>query len=155
MTFSGWTSTLFLGLQRLVQAFGIAAAFHHAAGEFVDDDDLVVLDDVILVLLEQLVRLQRLIDVMDDGDVLDVVQIARFEQAGGRAAVRPYARCRLRSASPGAAFRRVRNRPWPSCGHQSHRPLRYISVRSSVGPEMISGVRASSIRMESTSSTMA
>ena len=32
---------------------------------------------------------------------------------------------------------------------------RYISVRSSVGPEMISGVRASSTRMESTSSTMA
>ena len=30
---------LFLGLERLVQAFGIAPAFHHAAGEFVDDHD--------------------------------------------------------------------------------------------------------------------
>ena len=31
----------------------------------------------------------------------------------------------------------------------------YISERSSSGPEMISGVRASSIRIESTSSTIA
>ena len=30
----------------------------------------------------------------------------------------------------------------------------YLSVVSSVGPEMMSGVRASSMRMESTSSTM-
>ena len=33
--------------------------------------------------------------------------------------------------------------------------LKYLSVDSSEGPEMISGVRASSMRMESTSSTMA
>ena len=37
----------FLGLERLVQALGIAPPLHHAAGELVDDDDLVVLDDVI------------------------------------------------------------------------------------------------------------
>ena len=55
-----------LGFERLMQAFGIAPAFHHAAGELVDDDDLAVLDDVVAVLLEQLVRLQRLVDVMDD-----------------------------------------------------------------------------------------
>ncbi len=42
-----------LGFQRLVQAFGIAAALHHAAGELVDDDDLVVADDVVLVAREQ------------------------------------------------------------------------------------------------------
>ena len=63
----GLDRDLLLGFQRLVQAVGIAAAFHHAAGEFVDDDDLVVLDDVILVALEQLVRLQRLVDVMQTG----------------------------------------------------------------------------------------
>ena len=42
-------------LERLVQAFRIAAARHHAAGEFVDDDDLAVANDVVLVALEQLV----------------------------------------------------------------------------------------------------
>ena len=46
-----------LGFQRLVQAFREAAARHHAAGEFVDDDDLVVADDVVLVALEQAMRL--------------------------------------------------------------------------------------------------
>ena len=51
----------FLGLQRLVQAFGEAPALHHAAGELVDDDDLVVLDDVVAVALEQLVGAQRLL----------------------------------------------------------------------------------------------
>ena len=57
---------MLLGLERLVQAFGIAPARHHAAGELVDDDDLVVLDDIILVALEELVGAQRLVDVMND-----------------------------------------------------------------------------------------
>ncbi len=48
--FSGWILTLFLGFQRLVQAFRIAAARHHAAGELVDDHHFVVADDVVLVL---------------------------------------------------------------------------------------------------------
>ena len=63
--FSFWIVDAFLGFQRLVQPLGIAPAFHHAAGELVDDDDLVVLDDVIDVAGEQLVRPQRLVDVMD------------------------------------------------------------------------------------------
>jgi hypothetical protein len=43
---------MFFRLQRLVQAFGIAPARHHATGELVNDDDLAVADDVILVALE-------------------------------------------------------------------------------------------------------
>src|SRR3546814_19182419 len=58
----------FLGLDRLVQAVGPAAAVHHAAGEFVDDDDLAVLDDIIGVELEHHDGLERLVDVMDDLD---------------------------------------------------------------------------------------
>ena len=68
---------MLLGLERLVQAFRIAPARHHAAGELVDDDDLAVAHDVVLVALEQLVRAQRLVDVMHDGDVLDVVERIR------------------------------------------------------------------------------
>ena len=71
-----------LGFQRLVQAFGIAPTLHHAAGEFVDDDDLAVADDVVLVALKQRVRAQRLIDVVDDRDVLDVVERIALELAG-------------------------------------------------------------------------
>ena len=73
---------MLLGFQRLVQAFGIAAALHHAAGELVDDDDLVVADDVVLVALEQRVRAQRLVDVVDHRDVLDVVERLALELAG-------------------------------------------------------------------------
>ncbi len=73
---------MFLGLERLVQAFRIAAAGHHAAGEFVDDDDLAVAHDVVLVALEQLVRAQRLIDVVDDGDVFHVIERVGLELAG-------------------------------------------------------------------------
>ena len=71
---------MLLGLQRLVQAFRVAPALHHAAGELVDDDDLAALHDVVAVAQEQLVRLQRLVGVVHDGDALDVVERAALEQ---------------------------------------------------------------------------
>ncbi len=73
---------VFLGFERLVQAVGIAAARHHAAGELVDDDDFAVADDVVLVALEQLVGAQRLVDVVHRRDVLDVVERIALEQIG-------------------------------------------------------------------------
>ena len=73
---------MFLGLKRLVQALRIAPARHHAAGKFVDDDDLAVAHDVVLVALEQLVRAQRLVDVVHDRNVLDVVERVRLEETG-------------------------------------------------------------------------
>ena len=69
-----------LGLQRLVQAFGIAPALHHASRELVDDDDLAALDDVVAVALEQLVGLQRLVGVVHHRDALDVVERSALEQ---------------------------------------------------------------------------
>ena len=73
---------MLLGLERLVQALGVAPSRHHAAGELVDDDHLAVPDDVVLVALEQPVGAERLLDVVDDGDVLDVVERVALEQAG-------------------------------------------------------------------------
>ena len=73
---------MLLGFERLMQAFRIAPARHHAAGELVDDDDLVVADDVVLVALEQLVRAQRLIDVMDERRVGGLVERALLQDAG-------------------------------------------------------------------------
>ena len=72
----------FLGFQRLMLAFRIAAAWHHAAGEFVDDDHFVVADDIILVALEQFVRAQRLVDVMDQRHIGGFVERALGQQAG-------------------------------------------------------------------------
>ena len=73
-----------LRLQRLVQAFRIAAAGHHAAGELVDDHDFAVADDVVLVDLEQLVGAQRLIDVVDEGGVGGFVEEAFLHQPAPR-----------------------------------------------------------------------
>ena len=95
--FSGWTLDVLLGLERLVQPFGIAAALHHAAGELVDDDHLVVLDDVVAVALEQRVGAERLLHVMDDGDVLDVVERLALEHVRRGEQLLDLARCRPRS----------------------------------------------------------
>jgi hypothetical protein len=38
-----------LGLDRLVKSLAVAAANHHAAGEFIDDDDFTIANDVVLV----------------------------------------------------------------------------------------------------------
>ena len=73
----------FLRLDRLVQAVGPAASRHQAAGELVDDDHLAVLHDVVLVAVEQRVRAQRGVEVMDEPDVGRVVEAgARRDQAG-------------------------------------------------------------------------
>ena len=52
----GLDRLMLLGFERLVQSLRIAPSRHHAAGEFVDDDDFAVTDDVVLVALEQRVR---------------------------------------------------------------------------------------------------
>ncbi len=53
-----------LGLERLVQALGVAAALHDAAGELVDDLHLAVHHDVVHVAVEQELRLERLLQVV-------------------------------------------------------------------------------------------
>jgi hypothetical protein len=66
----------FLGLDRLVQAVRPAPARHQAAGEFVDDHHLAVLHHVLLVAVEQVVRPQGGVEVMDQQDVRGLVQAA-------------------------------------------------------------------------------
>ena len=52
------------GLERLVQALGVAASLHDAAGELVDDLHLAVHDDVVHVAMEEELGLQRLLQVV-------------------------------------------------------------------------------------------
>ena len=64
------------GLDGLVQALRIAAAFHNAAGELVDDLDLAVGDHVLLIAVEHVLGLQRLLQVVDQlaGEIgIDVI----------------------------------------------------------------------------------
>jgi hypothetical protein len=63
-----------LGLDGLVQALVVAAAGEDAAGVLVDDEDLAVHDDVVLVLLEVLLGLERVVQVPDEGRVVGLVE---------------------------------------------------------------------------------
>ena len=52
----------FLRLDRLVQAVAPLSPFHQSAGEFVDDNDLPILDDVSDIELVEVMRLERVVD---------------------------------------------------------------------------------------------
>ena len=74
---------MLLGLYRLVQPLGIAAAEHEAAGELVDYDDLAVFHDVVDVALHHAVGLDRLVDVVVYRRVLDVREVLEAESLLG------------------------------------------------------------------------
>ena len=66
------------GFYSLMQAFGEAAPFHHAACEFVNQDDLVVLDNIVGIAVEELVGAQGLIHMMHQRNIADIVHAAFF-----------------------------------------------------------------------------
>ena len=88
----------FFRFDRLVQAVGPAASGHLAPGEFVDDHHFAFFHHVIHVALEQRVRAQPLIDVVNHVHVRRVVQDCPGP-AGARISIRL-----LRSASRCACF---------------------------------------------------
>ncbi len=154
---------MLLGLDGLVQPLVVAAAVHEAAGELVHDDDLAVLHHIVDVPLHEAVGPDGLVDVVGQGGVLRVGQVLDVEgllgldAAGGEGdgaglliddVVRVDVDVLLLLVSTLAMrwhFRRETN--WSTTV--------YSWVDFSPWPEMIRGVRASSMRMESTSSTMA
>ena len=76
------------GLERLMQALGVATAFHDATRELVDDLHLAVNDHVIDVAMEQELRLERLLQVVGQlaggvgVDVVDAEHGLDFGEAG-------------------------------------------------------------------------
>ena len=108
-------------------------------------------DDVVLVALEQLLGLDRVVEVADQRGVDGLVEVvdaevvldlldAGLEDADGALLL-------VDLVVAVAASQRALRRAW--------RTRRTTWSAWSAGPEMISGVRASSMRIESTSSTMA
>ena len=69
----------FLGLYGLVQALVVAAAVHQSSGEFVDDDDLPVLDDIVDIPLHDAAGLHCLIDVVRQRGVFHIRQVFNAE----------------------------------------------------------------------------
>jgi len=70
----------FLGFDRLMESFRPSPARHRAAGEFVDYDNLAVLDHIFDVALEQGMRTDRGIDVMHQGDIDGAVETVAFSE---------------------------------------------------------------------------
>ena len=70
-------------LDGLVQALVVAAALHQTAGELVDDDDLAVLDDVVDVAGHHAARLDGLVDVVLDRDILGIHEVVNIKIALG------------------------------------------------------------------------
>jgi hypothetical protein len=153
-----------------MQPFGPAPTRHGAAGELVDDDDLALADDVVDVALEQRVGAQRRVDVVHQHDVGGVVEaLALGEQAElgehgldllvAVLAEVDLARLLVDGEVAGSEVRLAFFVGDRVLAGQLAGMIRsiflYRSELPSDGPEMISGVRASSIRIESTSSTMA
>ena len=139
----------FLRLDGLVQPVAPLAAGHLAAGEFIDDDHLaVVLDHVVHVALVEMMGLERVVD-----------QVRPFHVAGGVEAFDagqlfggPHA---FVGQVDGVFFLlHLEMRVFGNC-RASWSALAYLVTSSWAGPEMISGVRASSMRMLSTSSMIA
>ena len=65
---------LFLSLNGLVQAFGEAAAGHHASGKFINQDDFAILDDIVLIQRVERIGPERLIDMMDQRNIGRIVK---------------------------------------------------------------------------------
>ncbi len=68
-----------LGLDGLMHALVVAAARQHAAGVLVDDEDLAAEDDVVLVAVEQLLGLDRVVEVADERGVRALVEVVDAE----------------------------------------------------------------------------
>src|SRR5262245_4068983 len=73
---------LLLCFNRLVQAVAPAPPGHQPAGELVDDDDFALLHHVIDITVEDDVRPQRLIDVVLDVRVFEVVEVSAVQPPG-------------------------------------------------------------------------
>ena len=79
LVFSG-NGDVFLGFQSLMQAIRIAAASHKAASEFVNNNNLIFLNNIVHIALENLMRLERLHHMVLGRDVGWVKKVVQLEQ---------------------------------------------------------------------------
>ena len=73
----------FLGFDRLMQSVGPATAFHQTPGEVIDDNYLAILHHVLMIEPIKRVRLQGLLDAMQQFHVRRIVKVADAEQTLG------------------------------------------------------------------------
>ncbi len=71
----------FLCLEGLMETFGIAPARHEPAGELVHDNDFSILDHIVDIAIEQRVRLEGLVEVMNGFEFRGVVEVVLSERS--------------------------------------------------------------------------
>ncbi len=169
MVASVWTlarhGDALFGLNGLVQALVVAAAHHQTAGELVHNDHLAVVHHIVHIPLHDAARLDGLVDMVLQRHVFGVGQVFHIKIRLGL--------FHARRGKGGRLFLLVHHVVAVhllvvvflvvQLGHHHGASVCAQSYRLSCTgrwicrprPEMISGVRASSMRMESTSSTMA
>lgn len=149
-----------------MQTIGPAAALHRTASVLIDDDNFAIFDNVVNVAGEQRMGAQRGGNVVHQHNVgwrvqgLTFIHNAFLYQQLFNQHQTTFGQVNLTRffIHREVAFAGESIRILFFLADQMRMilfTLRYISELSSAGPEMISGVRASSIRMESTSSTSA
>ena len=69
----------FLRLDRLMDAVGVPAPVHEAAGELVNDDHFAILDDILLIAMEEIPRLERRVELVRELDVALLVKVCDAE----------------------------------------------------------------------------
>ena len=162
----GLNRQAFFGLDGLVQALGQTTARHGAAGVFVDQQHLIVLHDVFNVTVEQLVRAQARVNVGQQAQVMRRVQAFAFGQQADFGEhlfyelVTGFVQLNLARFLVDLVMAFLSDDAFFFLNMQleARNQLVDFAVQrelSSAWPEMISGVRASSMRIESTSSITA
>ena len=71
----------FLRFNGLMQAIGITTSRHDTSGKLVYDHNLIIFDNIVNIANVHLMSTQRLVYVMNQTDVADIVQTALFNQA--------------------------------------------------------------------------
>ena len=71
---------MLLRLNRLVQSVGIPPPRHHTSREFIDDENLIVLDDIIVIPVHQIVGTQRQNDTVLDLQILRIREVRKMEE---------------------------------------------------------------------------
>ena len=63
-----------------MQPIGPAPSIHHASGEFIDDDDFIVANNIVFVAVKNLMSFDRLVDVVNKRDVACVIKAIALKE---------------------------------------------------------------------------
>lgn len=70
---------MLIGLERMVKELRIEKERNNEEGELIDDENIVIEEDIVIVEMEKIVGEKRVVEVMKEREVLDVVKDLKIE----------------------------------------------------------------------------